>query len=537
MKGINFKKLFKVEGKGALSIDIGSQSVKFVYMEKDKVLAYGLKEFLEIPDISGIIRELIKDLKPAKVYSFVSGPSVSLRQAPFPKMSKKELKDAILLRLDKYSPFTIDEAILDYKTLGTVTEAGKEVNNVMVVSVRKDIIADHIATLRKVGLEPTAISVVPFALAAAIKKFGDLKEEEVVLLLDIGAEFTDMVFIRNKQLEFARTVTTAGNSLTEAMTVAIATEEGELALSLEEAEKYKRTYGIPDETSEEVLPNGIKVKRLLNLQRPALERFLGEINRSIDYYKREYNVPAINRILICGGGAELKGLKEYLEENLKIKVELFDPFKTHNLYLPGFPQNIGHRLVAALGLHFDPEAVDLLPAELKIKRYSAKDLQIVGAIAILLIPLLILINIGMEVQKALEYNQIKNLKKELKEVEVYSEEYTTLKNKVDELEAQQKLLKSIVGETEVVTPLLRFFSKEVPSNIQLNTLTFTGLSKINLKGIVTGKPEYLEIDLADFMLKLENSKVVKNVQLINKTKSYLVSGEEVLNFELECLLE
>jgi 3-deoxy-D-manno-octulosonic-acid transferase len=129
------------------------------------------------------------------------------------------------------------------------------------------------------------------------------------------------------------------------------------------------------------------------------------------------------------------------------------------------------------------------------------------------------------------------LKKELKEVEVYSEEYTTLKNKVDELEAQQKLLKSIVGETEVVTPLLRFFSKEVPSNIQLNTLTFTGLSKINLKGIVTGKPEYLEIDLADFMLKLENSKVVKNVQLINKTKSYLVGGEEVLNFELECLLE
>ncbi|MEO0105169.1 MAG: pilus assembly protein PilM, partial [candidate division WOR-3 bacterium] len=139
MKGIDFKTLFQKEGKGALSIDIGSQSVKFVYMEKDKVCAYGLREFVEIPDISGIIRELIKDVKPAKVYSFVSGPSVSLRQAPFPKMSKKELRDAIFLRLDKYSPFTIDEAILDYKTLGTIEEAGKEANNVMVVSVRKDI--------------------------------------------------------------------------------------------------------------------------------------------------------------------------------------------------------------------------------------------------------------------------------------------------------------------------------------------------------------------------------------------------------------
>ncbi len=536
MKGIDFKKLFKTEGKGALSIDIGSQSIKFVYMEKDKVCAYGLKEFAEIPDISGIIRELIKDLKPAKVYSFVSGPSVSLRQAPFPKMSKKELKDAILLRLDKYSPFTIDEAILDYKTLGIMTEAGKEANNVMVVSVRKDIIADHIATLRKVGLEPSAISVIPFALAAAVKKFGNLKEEETVALLDIGAEFTDIIFMRNKQLEFTRTVTTAGNSITEAMTVAIMTEEGELALSLEEAEKYKRMYGIPEETNEEVLPNGVKVKRLLSLQRPALERFLGEVNRTFDFYKREYNVPVINRILICGGGAELKNFKEFLEENLKINVEFFDPFKIHNLYLPNYPQNIGHRLVACLGLHYDPEAVDLLPSELKIKRYTAKDLQIVGAIAVVLIPLLILINIGLEVQRALEQNQIKRLQKELKEVEIISQEYTNFKNKFDELEAQQKLLKSIVGESEVVTPLLRFFSKEVPSNIQLNTLTFTGLSKINLKGIVTGKPEYLEVDLADFMWKLENSKVVKNVNLISKTKTYLI-GEEVLNFELECLLE
>jgi len=536
VKGIDFKTLFQKEGKGALSIDIGSQSVKFVYMEKDKVCAYGLREFVEIPDISGIIRELIKDVKPAKVYSFVSGPSVSLRQAPFPKMSKKELRDAIFLRLDKYSPFTIDEAILDYKTLGTIEEAGKEANNVMVVSVRKDIIADHIATLRKVGLEPTAISVIPFALAAAAKKFGNLKEEEVVALLDIGAEFTDIIFIRNKQLEFTRTVTTAGNSITEAMTVAIMTEEGELALSLEEAERYKRIYGIPEETNEETLPNGVKVKRLLSLQRPALERFLGEINRTIDFYKREYGIPAINRILICGGGAELKGLKEFLEENLKISVEVFDPFKNYNLYLPNYPQNIGHRLVACLGLHYDPEAVDLLPSEIKFRRYAARDLQIVGAIAIVLIPLLILINIGLEVQKAIEQGQIKKLQRELKEVEVISQEYTNLKNKVDELEAQQKLLKGIVGETEVVTPLLRFFSREVPSNIQLNSLTFTGLSKINIKGVVTGRPEYLEVDLADFMWKLENSKMVKEVNLINKTKTYLI-GEEVLNFELECLLE
>ena len=42
----------------------------------------------------------------------------------------------------------------------------------MVVAARKDIVSDHISTLRKAGLEPTAIGVIPFALQAAVKKYG-----------------------------------------------------------------------------------------------------------------------------------------------------------------------------------------------------------------------------------------------------------------------------------------------------------------------------------------------------------------------------
>jgi len=211
--GSIFGSLFGGGGKGTLCIDIGSNSVKFVKMEGGRVTDYGFKEIGEAFDVPSILRELVKDYKPGEVFSFVSGPSVSLRQAPFPKMGRRELKDAIMLRLEKYSPFTIDEAILDFKALGPVREAGAVKDNVMVVAARKDIVSDHISTLRKAGLEPSGIGVIPFALQATVKKYGKMRPDETICLLDIGAEFTDMVFMKGERLDLARTITTAGNAL------------------------------------------------------------------------------------------------------------------------------------------------------------------------------------------------------------------------------------------------------------------------------------------------------------------------------------
>ncbi len=535
MPEINIKKFFKSEGKGDLGIDIGTGSVKFVLMDKGKIIAYGLKEITDVSDIATVMRELTRDITPSRVYTFISGPAVSMRQAPFPRMSRKELRDSILLRLDKYSPFSLDEAILDFRPLGTVMEAGVPRDNVMVVAARKDIVSDHISTLRKTGLEPSAISVIPFALAGAVRQFVRPRPEEVICVLDIGAEFTNILFMKGGEVGLARQVTAGGKSITEAMTVRVSTEEGELSLTAEEAEIYKKEYGIPSEDSEERLPSGIKVKRLFALQRTALERFLAEVDRSIDYYKREFNVPMISRILLCGGGAKLKGLREYIEAQLKIPTEIFDPFKTHNLYKPGTTpeEEIGHRLVAALGLHFDHKMVDLLPEDLKAKRYYKRDIGLVSAMGVVTIPLFIIIYLFLTTQEVLQRGQLKKYEKELREEERVAQQHTALVQRVSELEARGKLLREIVGTEEVVVPLLKYLSREVPPNIQITRLVFTGLRNIKLAGNVFGPAEFQEIDLSSFLVKLELGKNLKNVKLVNKTKSSW-EGENVLEFTLEC---
>lgn len=533
-----FGSLFGGGGKGTLCIDIGSNSVKFVKMEGGRIVDYGLKEIGEAFDVPSILRELIKDYKPGEVFSFVSGPSVSLRQANFPKMNRRELKDAILLRLEKYSPFTLDEAILDFKTLGPVREAGAIKDNVMVVAARKDIISDHISTLRKAGLEPTAISVIPFALQATVRRFARVRADETVCLLDIGAEFTDMVFLKGDRLDLARTITTAGNAITEAMTVAITTEEGQLALDAYDAESLKRKHGIPAEDDQDRLSSGIMVKRLATLQRPALERFVAEINRSIDYYRREFGETKIDRLLICGGTAAMKGLREYIQTNLGMPTELFDPFKAGELYRKGTaPEDeIGHRLVTALGLMYDHASVDLLPGEMRTGKFVAQDVRLAVAGGIVWVGFLIVVYVLLAGWSQTYIGRANRLKRDLKATEESNKEYFALEQQVNDLSTKQKSLNDVVGQVQVSVPIMAAVTRLVPANIQLNSCVLTGEKNIKMTGVVSGEPFLLDVDLSQFMIDLESSPTFQQVQLASKNRNSL-QGEAVLEFEIQCVTE
>lgn len=523
-------------GRGTLCIDIGSNSVKFVKMEGGRVADYGFKEIGEAFDVPSILRELVQDYRPKEVFSFVSGPSVSVRQAPFPKMNRRELRDAIMLRLEKYSPFTLDEAILDFKTLGPVREAGAIKDNVMVVAARKDVVSDHISTLKKAGLEPTAISVIPFALQAAVKKFANVRPDETVCVLDIGAEFTDIVFMKGERLDLARAITTAGNAITEAMTVAITTEEGQLALDAYDAEKLKREYGIPSEDSDEKLPSGVMVKRLATLQRPALERFVAEINRSIDYYRREFGEAKIDRMLICGGTAALKGLREYIQSNLGVPTEVFDPFKSADLYKKAEAQVDGHRLVTALGLSFDHASVDLLPVEMKTGKFQAGDVRTVVIIGVLWVALLVVAYVFLIGAAQAKARQVVRLEREVKETEEANRAFFELEKQVRDMEAKQRSLEEIVGDQPMSVPMMAYLSRQVPANVQLNNLSLSGQRSVKMTGVVSGEAHVLDLNLSQFMIDLEKGPLFNSVQLVTKSRNSL-QGESVLDFELSCSLE
>jgi type IV pilus assembly protein PilM len=530
--GKQFRGVFKAEGKGTLCLDIGSSSIKYVRAEGGRITDYGVKEIGEAAEVPMILQQIVKDARPSQVLTFVSGPAVSIRQAPFPKMTRSELRDAILLRLEKYSPFTVEESILDFKVLGPVKEAGAVKDNVMVIAARKDTVTDHISTIKKANLEPTAITVIPFALAGAVRKFARVRPEEVVCLLDVGAEFTNIVLMRGDRLDLARTITTAGNAVTEAMTVTISLETGQLSLSKEEAEELKREHGIAREDATEKTSSGIPLKTLLVLQRPALERLIAELNRSIDYYKREFGEARVDRILLCGGTAATKNIREYLATNLQIKCELFDPLKIGNLYKRGTtaPQEIGFRLVGAVGLLCDAMVIDLMPHELRARRQAATDIKIVVGLAILWLPLLLLIWGWLAV--AARPTDIRAKQRELEAAKRANQEYFDLQAQYTENVNKSKGLADIVGSQPVTLNLLKAVTGPVVrDNIQLSKVALTIEKGIALAGLVSGPGNFQDMDLKQFEIGLEQHGVFRNVTEASRSRNIKL-GESVLEFEL-----
>jgi type IV pilus assembly protein PilM len=64
---------------------------------------------------------------------------------------------------------------------------------------------------------------------------------------------------------------------------------------------------------------------------PILNKLLGEIRRSFDYYETQARKKTVERVILLGGSARLKNVNRFLANKLGIPVELFSPFRNVEL--------------------------------------------------------------------------------------------------------------------------------------------------------------------------------------------------------------
>jgi hypothetical protein len=109
----------------------------------------------------------------------------------------------------------------------------------------------------------------------------------------------------------------------------VAGEGSSRALTYEEAENIKREHGLPPSTAAGTkTKEGVSLDQLPRLMRPFLEKLLSEIRTSFDFYMTEFQIPKVEKIIMSGGGAKLKGLREFMAGDLGVEIELADPFQS-----------------------------------------------------------------------------------------------------------------------------------------------------------------------------------------------------------------
>ena len=344
--------MFGIGKPSLIGLDIGSSTVKAIELNlKGKDKGFELKglgiaslhaesivqgAFLNSGKIVDTIREAVDTggFKTRDVAVAVSGHSVIVKKVSLPAMNREELEDQIQWEAEQYIPFDVNEVHLDFQILDTSEGEGQM--DVILVAAKKDLVDDYFQVISEAGLNPIAIDVAAFAVENAYEHNYDGSADDVVALVNIGAQVVNINVVERGVPAFTRDITTGGNQYTEEIQKA-------LSVSFDEAERLKLGGRGPD-AEQDVVPQEVE-----HAVRAVTDIVIGEIARSLDFYAATAADSRIAKILLSGGGAKITGLGSAFAERTGLTVETLDPL-ARMLPSKGFEPETLAELAPSLGV-------------------------------------------------------------------------------------------------------------------------------------------------------------------------------------------
>lgn len=250
-----------------------------------------------------------KKIKTKKVICSLPETKAFLRIITIPKMTDAEIEEAVKWEMEANIPLRLDQVYYDWQMVPESLTSGKDKLNLLVVAIAKKTVDQVIEVLELSGLEPVGLEIESIAQTRSLLDEND--EEKTVLVVDIGDRRTSLSISKGGVTCFTSSTALCGQSLTEVISKG-------MGVSFEEAEKIKISNGIG---------NAEKNDSLFKLCSPVLDNLIADIEKSIDFYLTGLKYSKnIDRIILCGGGANAKGIIEYVSKKLGRNVEIGNPW-------------------------------------------------------------------------------------------------------------------------------------------------------------------------------------------------------------------
>lgn len=347
----------------SFGLDISDLSLKIIKLKKKRgvldLVSFGEEEIKpgiiergEIKDeeaLAKIIAEAIlkvkgKKLKTKYVACSLPEEKAFLQVIQMPPMTEEELKKAVRFEAENYIPLPIEEVYLDFQIVKPLYNHLDHLD-VLIVALPKKTVDSYTSCLKKAGVIPWVLEIESQAISRALVK------NEVspwpLLLIDLGATKTSFIIFSGYSLRFTSSIPVSSQKFTEAIS-------RNLKIDLIGAEKLKLKYGLDSKDKKE----GEAVFEALI---PVLTDLIEQIKTHLSYYQTHAshehlppNGKGVSKILLCGGGANFQRLSDFLSSELKIPVELGNPWI--NILpeplkeVPELPYEESLRYTAVLGL-------------------------------------------------------------------------------------------------------------------------------------------------------------------------------------------
>ncbi len=353
-----------------VAIDIGGHSIKSISVKAGK---HGVQVtgFSAVPAEEGAASLRPGGKPPKGAVCGISGRDMNLRYSQVPPTPDWQLKNLMDLEIQDLAQQSGGSLSADYNLLPTI-DAESGVDTVLLALARDESLDRMTQVVAEAQGSVAAFTPNCIALYNAYLKCGPVEEDVVVCLANIGHETIDLALVKGTDLLFARNLSGGGKVLDDAIAAAF-------NVASRKAETLKRDLLDLDPQSRGNYASG-QTEKVTMAAGGAANAIVAAIQSSVAFCKAQTKIAdlQLDKVLLSGGSARIRGLRGMLREALRCPVELFDPFE--NLDLSALPAGDAEQLeamrseaVVALGLavgSVDPTlySLEILPAAVKKRR-------------------------------------------------------------------------------------------------------------------------------------------------------------------------
>jgi type IV pilus assembly protein PilM len=312
------------KAQGLVGLDIGSSAVKAVELRKTRAgyeLVHAAMENLspdvvvdgtvmDAPSVAAAIEKVMANspFTTGDVAASVSGSSVMVKRIIVPAGSAAELAESIPNEAQQQLASDMSDVSLGYQVLGPAQ--APNTLDVVLAAAKREKVLNYSSVITQAGRTPVVMDADVFALENAFEMNYEPPADQTCALLNVGASILNINIVRNGAPLFTRDIPFAGKLYTEAL-------QKQLDLSFAEAERIKIGLEVP-ETAHEV--------RTAQIQAVS-KNLLVEIRRTFEFFRQSTSTDRIDRVYLTGGTARIEGLEELLQSELKVPVEVLNPFR------------------------------------------------------------------------------------------------------------------------------------------------------------------------------------------------------------------
>lgn len=493
----------------------------------------------------------------AAIWTTISSVDVETRFLRIPKVPKKQIANAVYWSYKREAPINDAQDIFDYEVIGECTEEGVDKIEVLAYTVPKQQVEETKKRFAKAGYPLSGISIVPFAIQNLFRT-GWVGTGKNVCTLFIGQDWSRIAIYADNNLVLSRDIKAGLQGMVEAIaeTLPAGTQpspghddsedknpEGADIMNQAQTLLWQLTRGAFREPTQD--RPATDEDGTFHAILPALERVARQVERTIDHYRIHFSNETIGKVYISGELGAHPLVLAFFQEQVGIPVELIDPFPAAipEALTLDVPPSINERgaFLPAVGMALSTN--DLTPNFLFTNkdRERKSRIQRINRAIFLFSSLFMAICIGGYLWQLHWINQKKiqtaGLQKHL-DVYVPRVDQKLIMQLAANNIGQLKSLEAY-GQKYKGVAIIGEVCAKTPPSIRLTTLALdlgaasgsAGGKKavMVLDGVVSGEQIQFESTLAGYLLRLKDSPMFKQAQIIKQAQETR-GRQQVLRF-------